>query len=340
MNMNFNAVDREDSDPGEIGRHAFELLEKWGIDPTPPAYEVAFLYHTCNAPDLINKPLDRLLSEGRTLSEYDLVQLHQQYRSGEDDDFLGGFKDELSKMLSFIDQQVVKSDKYEKRIEHQNEKAKKIGSVEQLHRLVGELVDENRKMQAETGLLRTELKRSGSTIENLETALNESREKEMRDPLTELGNRRFFDAWLMSDFKASVESGEPMCLAILDIDHFKRINDTYGHPVGDAVLCLFARIIRDNVKGRDRVARYGGEEFAIILPQTKLRAAVQLMDKIRREICARNIVILEDDLDIGKVTASIGVAETVAGATIEELINSADKKLYSAKDDGRNAVRF
>lgn len=341
MNINPHPLPTEEGDSSEasLAERTLALLAEWQIEATPPAYEVVYIYLSGSSNEAVGEPLAQIVAKSGQPSAYDLYQIHAKLKDEFGTEFVDDLKSELSRVLTFVESQAASSDRYQKRMASRNEQARNIVTSEQLNRLIGELVEENRKMVRETGKLKDELRRSGSTIQNLEKALTESREKEQRDPLTELGNRRYFDEWLDREIKRSAVDNEPLCLAIADIDHFKKINDSHGHPVGDAVLCLFARIIRNNVKGRDRVARYGGEEFALILPQTRLRAAVRLLDKIRSELAARNIVIVEDNLDIGKVTASFGVVEYSGSGSSEDFLNAADRKLYEAKDAGRNCVR-
>src|SRR5690606_9934197 len=102
--------------------------------------------------------------------------------------------------------------------------------------------------------------------------------------LTGISNRKFFDLTLRTGSVAAVEMGEPLCLALTDIDFFKKFNDTYGHQTGDQVLKLVASILRQSIKGRDTAARYGGEEFALILPQTALADARTLCEQVRQTV--------------------------------------------------------
>jgi diguanylate cyclase len=123
-----------------------------------------------------------------------------------------------------------------------------------------------------------------------------------------------------------------------DIDHFKQINDTFGHPVGDDVLRFFATILSSNLKGRDLAARYGGEEFALILPATKAAAAKQLVVQIMEQLAATNLVMSQGKMPIGKLTASFGIVELRGQDDADGLVTRADRKLYEAKRAGRNRI--
>jgi diguanylate cyclase (GGDEF)-like protein len=133
-----------------------------------------------------------------------------------------------------------------------------------------------------------------------------------------------------------MEGDEPLSLLLADIDHFKRFNDTYGHPVGDQVLRLVARTLTDSVKGRDTPTRYGGEEFAIILPETSLEGAVALGETLRQKVSEHLFVFQADAI---KVTISVGAALLQdSDRQANDLIKRADERLYAAKNGGRNRV--
>ncbi|MGH8029007.1 MAG: two-component regulator propeller domain-containing protein [Arenimonas sp.] len=154
------------------------------------------------------------------------------------------------------------------------------------------------------------------------------------DALTGLANRRSMDERLDLAFRASIETHQPLSFALLDIDHFTRINDGYSHDVGDQALRVVAKVMIDEL-GVDRVARWGGEEFALLFPDTGLAAAQALCEGVRRAIEAIDCRDFAPGL---KITASIGVGERVGLAHHERLVSRADGKLYEAKHTGRNRV--
>src|SRR5690606_26359339 len=130
----------------------------------------------------------------------------------------------------------------------------------------------------------------------------------------------------------------PLCLMIIDIDHFKSFNDTYGHQTGDQVLRLVAMTLKSNIKGQDLAARYGGEEFVAILPSTDIEGAVIVAENIRRAIQAKQLLKRSTNEKLGRITASFGVAAYQSGDTAGMLIERADRCLYAAKHAGRNRV--
>lgn len=156
----------------------------------------------------------------------------------------------------------------------------------------------------------------------------------LHDGLTDLLNRRAFDESLERAASQASRGGQPLSLLMIDLDHFKRLNDTWGHTVGDLALQAAATEIRAQVRGGDLAARYGGEEFAIILPETDGPAAFRMAERVRKALADRVIKVGDQQL---RITASCGVSATDLGyATPEELIHSADEALYASKETGRN----
>jgi diguanylate cyclase (GGDEF)-like protein/PAS domain S-box-containing protein len=160
----------------------------------------------------------------------------------------------------------------------------------------------------------------------------------LSDSLTGLANRRAFDQALLREWELTLRDGSDISLLLLDIDHFKRFNDTYGHQAGDDCLCAIAAAVKESVRSTDIAARYGGEEIAVILRPMNAADALVVAEKLRARIEALRLPLEE-----GWVTASIGVATALArvGGSVrmpESLLLAADKALYQAKREGRNRV--
>ncbi|MGE0221948.1 MAG: GGDEF domain-containing protein [Acetobacteraceae bacterium] len=176
-------------------------------------------------------------------------------------------------------------------------------------------------------------------ISELRNKLAAAEQSATRDALTGLANRRMFDAALLRAAQYAAVDKEPLALLLLDIDHFKRFNDSYGHILGDNVLRLVGRLLADHTKGRDTAARYGGEEFAIILPGASLAGAVSVADQIRSVLERRPVVNRASGQRLGVVTCSIGASQYRTGEPVGDFVERADQALYRAKREGRNTVR-
>jgi diguanylate cyclase len=208
---------------------------------------------------------------------------------------------------------------------------------EQLRLLVSYLMVENDSMRVRTQALQMNLQKAKTQIESLTSRLEVARKEGHTCGLTGLHNRRGFDSMLAREMAQANASGSPLCLVMADIDHFKSVNDRFGHLTGDDVLKWIARILIASMKGRDTIARYGGEEFALILPHTELRNAMILAGQIREQIEQTKWRLPGSQSEI-RITASFGIAAWTPGEEAASLIRRADEMLYAAKATGRNKV--
>lgn len=161
----------------------------------------------------------------------------------------------------------------------------------------------------------------------------------MEDPLTGLANRKTFDEALRSTVDAANNSEEDLSLIMIDIDHFKQVNDKHGHPIGDMVLQYVGRALSNNIQVGAVAARYGGEEFAIILPEARLQVALALANSFREALAEAAPLEQATNEILAQITVSIGVAQHQHGDSAQSLIRQTDQALYTAKRDGRNCVR-
>ena len=191
---------------------------------------------------------------------------------------------------------------------------------------------------AKTVAMSSELGKASVEMDDLKRNLEEARQEALTDSLTGIGNRKAFDLSLRREATDATENGQPLSLIICDIDKFKAFNDTYGHRIGDEVLKVTARVLKDSVKGRDVPARYGGEEFAVILPATSLDEGAIVADHIRKTLASRALTNKKSGESYGRITLSLGVSQLRLGEPLEDLIKRADEALYRAKRDGRNRV--
>lgn len=202
--------------------------------------------------------------------------------------------------------------------------------------VASDIIAETRIIIDETRNFESSLQQTTQEIQSLKVKLNTARKQATSDALTGLNNRRGFDTALNDVIKNRRSKKTDFCLIILDIDHFKTVNDTHGHLVGDKVLVGVAKQLSNMVRGNDYLARYGGEEFAIILPDTPITGAFTVAENIRRTIDRLRLKHITTGKKIGKVTVSIGLARYVPSESVEELLGRCDSALYKAKSLGRN----
>lgn len=199
-----------------------------------------------------------------------------------------------------------------------------------------EQIDEmERRVADRTADLEARNREMTALLDSLESARIELERLSRTDPLTGITNRREFDAAAQKELHRSLRRHSPVCVAMLDLDHFKAVNDRHGHQTGDLVLRRVAQILSSHCRSDDLLARYGGEEFVLLLPETTLPEACGAVDRMRRAVEVEDWSRVQPGLAI---TLSAGVAAHDAAGSIHATIERADGCLYGAKSDGRNRV--
>jgi diguanylate cyclase (GGDEF)-like protein len=188
--------------------------------------------------------------------------------------------------------------------------------------------------------LRARLRAGARVVElqdNLIEAREALREQAMHDPLTQLLNRRATLDFLLTELNRATRDLKPLTVMMVDIDHFKSINDRYGHPAGDGVLCEVSRRLRASLRAYDIVGRFGGEEFLVVAPGCDMSPGLMRAERLREVVCSQPVTL--KDLSIN-VTVSVGVASVPEPKPqdLEAMLSAADKALYRAKEGGRNRV--
>lgn len=308
----------------------------------PRNYEIWYVYATgYNAP--LNKIINETLARNGKLTEADLEQIYETYlshvKTTDRIDKVGarviGEIDDVMKLLS---EALGMSAVYDASLTGASEQLSSARNRDQVKAVVETLVRSTREMRETNRALEDRLTLSRNEISNLQQSLEAIRAESLTDPLTGLGNRKYFDRMIGMAVQAALASGEPLSLLLFDIDHFKSFNDSYGHLTGDQVLRLVALSLKQTIKGQDITARYGGEEFAVVLPDTALRQALTVADHIRRAVMSKELKKKSTGEILGRVTISVGVSMLKAGDDTDALIERADACLYAAKRNGRNRV--
>jgi len=165
----------------------------------------------------------------------------------------------------------------------------------------------------------------------------ESERAAITDGLTGLHNRRWFSDSFKRQMQRCELDNQPCTVLMLDIDHFKEVNDRFGHLAGDRILCTVSKMLLNTMRPTDLISRYGGEEFALCLPETSIKASILIAERLRKAI-AKETTPFEEGKQLPPVTVSIGIAQMQPGQTLDALISSADSALYRAKAKGRNCT--
>lgn len=308
----------------------------------PRNYEIWYVYAT-GYNTALNKIINETLSHNGKLTESDLEQIYETYlsqtRTTERIDKVGArVISEIDDVMTLITDALGMTTTFGRSLEGASKSLSTANDREQVRAVVEALVASTREMQDTNRALEARLTASKQEVGSLQQSLEAIRNESLTDPLTSLGNRKYFDRALEGAMSHAADSGEPLALLMLDIDHFKAFNDNYGHLTGDQVLRLVALSVKQTIKGQDVAARYGGEEFAVVLPNTALRQALTVADNIRRAVMSKQLKKKSTGEILGRVTVSVGVSMQQPGDDREKLIERADTCLYAAKRNGRNRV--
>lgn len=322
--------------------NALSLLKRGFIPPYPKFYELLYTYASGVNPEL-NARINAAFKKGINPDAKLIEDLHAEFIH----------ERELGEKLSSVSEEIVarigsvhdaigfalgNASEYSALLESASGDLKTEMDRQALQLLTDKLLEETVKMKAANKELEAKLETTRGDVSSLHAELEEVRRDSMLDPLTKIHNRKAFDGGIEDAVAEAEKSGESLSLLMLDIDFFKAFNDTYGHQTGDQVLRLVASTLDTNIREGDLAARYGGEEFAAILPMSEVEGAVKTAENVREAIQARKLHKRSTNEQLGRVTASIGVATFRSGDTVGSLIERADKCLYAAKGAGRNRV--
>jgi diguanylate cyclase len=290
---------------------------------------------------LADGPLD-----GATLTEVERRLREVSFQQGVLRHSLEQAKDAMRTMIAtFVDRLTSLASgtaDYHERLDRYAQRIERADSLSELSTLVVEVMEDTRGVQGAVGSAQAELQQAQRTVveheartRHLEAELTALSSRLNEDYLTQLLNRRGLARAYQAEASRSDRAGETMCIALLDVDNFKHLNDNLGHSAGDEALVHLSRVVRESIRPSDSIARWGGEEFVILLPETTLDGAVATMERVQRALTRRYFLHNHERV---LITFSAGVAERHAGESQEDVIARADRALYKAKTSGRNRV--
>jgi diguanylate cyclase len=325
----------------ELLRLTLPLLNKHHLPANPLFYSIAFAHHA-GVDEGLSTDLKKLLEQGDGLSSAQAKTLFQRYLSRCDEALLQRYREDLlgivAQTLGSLTDFAEKTSNCGQTLEQRAAQLASSGNIKDILRIVAEVIAETRALARETLLMETHLSTDTDEVQRLRAELSRAKAQATTDALTGLLNRRAFEQGL-NDAVSTVDSGWPkLCLLVADLDYFKKINDNYGHILGDKVLRAVGGLLKLALKGRDQVARIGGEEFALLLPETELSGAKRVAEDIRARISKTRLKRVDTGQEISGVTVSIGVAMYRRGESGLDLFQRADQALYKAKRLGRDRI--
>ncbi len=325
----------------EILRMALAFMSRQEAPFHPPSYSLWYEHAAGINPELTGVLEARLLA-GVALTDAEVRRLYARYVLTRDMSAFERIEERLKLLLDEVARAARNAGNDASRFgdtlaEHSVRLEQQMMGPDLLRGVVAELLADTRHLCMVTQELSAQLDKSAREIRVLTEQLEQAQTEALLDPLTRLCNRRGLDRALeeLDDEERGLAGA---ALLIVDLDHFKSVNDTHGHLLGDKVLRAVAQILRANIKGRDVAARIGGEEFAVFLPETTLTGAAAVAQQIREAVAKVRLRRTDRNEYIGSITVSIGVADAISGDVLDNLIERADEALYCAKRAGRNRV--
>jgi diguanylate cyclase len=325
-----------------ISEAAVATMVKYEIPATPANYTIWYEYHAGQSPSL-QRTIDILFSNRAAFDQNTLQELYSTFFTSERE--IKAVRETSVHALKTLQDIANMADFARQDADNFGDKLNGFasdlgGALDNLKELIENLVDESKKMAGRSHYLSQCMRETAGKIVALERNLESAMRDSTLDALTGVGNRKSFDSTIRKEAGEAMNSGDDLALLMIDIDHFKVVNDTWGHQTGDKILCGLAKILTQSVRGDDYVARYGGEEFAVILPRTDGDGARMIAERIRQNVETEDLKMKDLNPPLSHITVSIGAACYEPGDPLAEWVKKTDAALYSAKREGRNRVEF
>ena len=325
----------------EYLRLALDYMGRHQIPVDPVNYSVWYEYVSGRNEELRNT-IDGAISQSRDITPEFSRTLYERYIANEHKIIIRKIREELHTVLDTLLIHMVDSGgrlaRFGTMLQTYSQRLDDDLDAQGVRDVVNDILTETKGVRKSGQVLRKQIVSSAQEIENLRKDLDKLKEEVDTDILTGLKNRRYLSRAFELEADHARRSCSSLSLLMIDIDHFKRINDNYGHIVGDQVLKTSAAMITECVKGRDMVVRFGGEEFIVLLPNTPLRGAIILAEQICSYFKNMNWKCKGTGQVIGQVCVSIGVSQYRPGESLEALIDRADGALHLSKKNGRCRV--
>jgi len=325
----------------EYLRSALALMSKHDAALHPITYAVWYEYASGRNPSL-NHELDRQVQLHGRIDEALTRKLYESHVADLDPQTVARLNAEFQRLLEDVSTSAARTgddaNEFGLRLEKLGKELKPDMPMSVLHERIEGMLTDIAAVHGSIRALTQRLDHSQHEVERLKSELIRAREEAVIDGLSGLLNRKAFDERMQLLVSNLSAASKDLALVLIDIDHFKQINDTFGHLFGDAVIRSIGQLIKSSVKGQDIAARYGGEEFALLLPETPLAGALVVAERLRCAFAQSRIRRYNSEEPVGNITISAGVAAYRAGEHCNALIERADAALYTSKAQGRNRV--
>lgn len=324
------------------GANAVKLMTQNNVSMLPENYFIWFEY-VRGSNKKLKEAIDKNIAEKKTFTHDFSRNLYTNFILKDADSKLvmetgSKIQDIMAQVLKSIEASSGDTASYNKELDGFT-KELNISANGDVKQVISNLVSKTLDLKKKGEKLQKSLDESKQEVQTLKVNLEEVSAQASMDGLTGISNRKTFDDRLKTMTEEAKREQRQLCLLMIDVDHFKKFNDTYGHLLGDQVLKIVALAIKEVVKGRDIVARYGGEEFAVILPDTPIKGGEIVGETIRKTISSKELKRKDTGESYGQITVSIGVTLfNPAYDKPEDMIARADKALYTSKKNGRNLV--
>ena len=323
----------------DVAFRIIDFLLAHGLSTAPLHYAVAHA-HLDGGHPAISAAIDAQRAQGKPLDTFFMAELYEEHLAADAIRHARGVGSDVARLLDSLLDQLQQADAgssdFKASLDENIGRLDPAGGSQHLKTVAQRLLEAALKASERNDMLRQNLEAADHEARQLRGELERHRRETLTDPLTGLLNRRGMEVEMARVF--ADHAHDPSAMLVLDIDHFKRVNDTYGHAVGDVVIRKVAQTVKTLIPGGAVPVRYGGEEFAVLLPQCSAEQARGVAEKIRQTIEKLRLVRRHDKLAIAQFTISVGVAMRALGDDLEVLFQRADQALYRAKSGGRNQV--
>ncbi len=326
---------------GEYLRLALNFMAKYNLPANPVNYTVWYEYVSGKNVKL-KKVIDRSFEKSIPLNSPIVENLYQKYVADGDRIIISKLLTQISLMLKDITSHVLETEGdlagHGDKLGDLASQVSEANDYNEVKTIVDQMLVETKSLVNSGKRLQTRMKISSEDLKQLQMELEKSQQEAQTDTLTTLINRRGLEKKFELERIRAKQNAVPFSIILIDIDHFKRVNDTHGHLVGDSLLKSIAQLLKKQLRKNDIAARFGGEEFLILLPETDIDGARAVGQKIRDGLSTKKWKLKDNGKSVGKITVSMGIALYKFNESEKALIKRADDALYFAKQNGRDKI--